>query len=378
MTAWRDNFQKTATRLAPGARGFWAWWRRSLLAWLPPRWQQQLGLSRVRLLLSRNGETLRIERDAAGQCVLLAEMPWPQSPGDVETLLGPRLSALPCHWLLPAHSVLRRSLRLPAAAATRLRDVVGFEIDRQTPFTADQVHFDARVIGHREDGQLDVELVVVPRTTLDALAGQGGTWKGALAGVDAADAQGLPLGVNLLPPQARQQRRDPMQRWNRLLALAAVVALVGGGWQLLDNRRQAARNLQAQVDVAAQRARTVGEQRQQLQDLVDGAAFFDRQRAQRPPAVEVWNELSQRLPDGTWLEKFSLEGGQLQLIGLSDSASSLVGRLEGSRLWRTPALTGVLQGDDGSRRDRFTLTAELQAAPAPRAEAADGDATHVP
>src|SRR5690606_5659698 len=122
-------------------------------------------------------------------------------------------------------------------------------------------------------------------------------------------------------------------------------------WQLLDNRREVARNLQAQVDVAAQRARSVGEQRQQLQDLVDGAAFFDRQRAQRPPAVEVWNELSQRLPDGTWLEKFSLEGGQLQLIGLSDSASSLVGRLEGSRLWRTPALTGVLQGDDGSRRD---------------------------
>ncbi|RBC28363.1 PilN domain-containing protein, partial [Xanthomonas oryzae] len=57
--------------------------------------------------------------------------------------------------------------------------------------------------------------------------------------------------------------------------------------------------------------------------------------------------------------KFSVEGGQLQLIGLSNEASSLVRRLEGSPLWRTPSLTGVLQSDAGRNVDRFTITAEL-------------------
>jgi general secretion pathway protein L len=47
-----------------------------------------------------------------------------------------RLSDLPRWLLLPAGSALRRRLPLPAAAANRLRDVVGFEIERQTPFAA--------------------------------------------------------------------------------------------------------------------------------------------------------------------------------------------------------------------------------------------------
>ena len=57
----------------------------------------------------------------------------------------------------------------------------------------------------------------------------------------------------------------------------------------------------------------------------------------------------------TWSENTD----RLTLIGLSSEASSLVGRLEGSKLWRAPALTGALQPDPRSRRDRFTLTADL-------------------
>ena len=54
------------------------------------------------------------------------------------------------------------------------------------------------------------------------------------------------------------------------------------------------------------------------------------------------------------------------LIGLSSEASSLVQRLEGSKLWRAPALTGALQPDPRSGKDRFTLTAELAIAKQPQ------------
>ena len=57
------------------------------------------------------------------------------------------------------------------------------------------------------------------------------------------------------------------------------------------------------------------------------------------------DELSRRLPDNTYLEKLSIEGDQLLLIGLSSEASALVGKLEGSKLWHSPALTGALQPD---------------------------------
>ncbi|KAB7765499.1 PilN domain-containing protein [Xanthomonas maliensis] len=359
MTAWRDTLGRIGVRAMPGAGGFWRWWQQSLLAWLPRGWQWQLGLSPARLLLKPDGATLQLARQRDHSCEPIVALPWPLQPQELASVLPTALEALPRHWLLPAAQALRRPLRLPAAAAPRLQDVARFEIDRQTPFSADQVYFDARLLALREDGQLDAELVVVPRRVLDGPSGVPESWSGALSGIDVADAQGLPLGVNLLPPARRVRRSDPMQRWNLLLSMAALVLVAIAGWLLLDNRRQAADDLRARVQASAARARQVAAERQQLLDLVEGAAFFQRLRATRPTSVEIWDELTRRLPPGTYLEKFSVEGGQLQLIGLSNEASSLVRRLEGSSLWRTPSLTGVLQSDAGRNVDRFTITAEL-------------------
>jgi general secretion pathway protein L len=96
----------------------------------------------------------------------------------------------------------------------------------------------------------------------------------------------------------------------------------------------------------------------------------------------VLDELTQRLPDSTYLEKLAIEDNNLLMIGLSREAPSLVQRLQGSKLWRAPSLTGALMPDPVSGRDRFTLTAELgtpastaQRAPAPsqpQPEDADG------
>jgi general secretion pathway protein L len=112
-------------------------------------------------------------------------------------------------------------------------------------------------------------------------------------------------------------------------------------------------------------------QRQRLVDLVQGQAFLDQSRQGRATAVEVLDELSRRLPDDTYLEKFALEGDRMTLIGLSTEASTLVGKLEGSKLWRAPAFTGALVPDPRTKRDRFTLVAVLVDS-GPDAAAANG------
>jgi general secretion pathway protein L len=239
-----------------------------------------------------------------------------------------------------------------------------------------------RELGALPDGQLQVELVVIPRAQLDQWAQQAGPWAQAVAGVDAVDAAGRPLDVNLLPLAQRQPYRDPMARWNWLLAASAIVLLALAGHQLLDNRQAAADQLRAQVDDAARDARRVAAERQQLQSLVEGAAFLEGRRGEHASTVELWNELTRLLPDGTYLEKLSIEGNTLQLIGLSREASQLVPLLQDSPLWRKVNLTGVLQADGAtSGRDRFTLTAELQPLPGatpPAKEVADGSTTDAP
>lgn len=362
----RDSLGTYGTKLGLGAGGLFAWWRTAMAAWLPARWQTLFGWARDRLLLVGEGDGLQLRLDRAGEILDLGHLPLPAPEASDDSLapvLGPQIVDLPRWLVLPANSGLRRRMLMPAAAVDRLRDVLRFEIERQTPFEAGDVVFDALLLGRRPDGQADIELIVVPKASFDAALAAIGPLAVTLAGVDITGTSGAPAGVNLLPPERRVRIADPWRSWNWALAAVAVLALVAGLWQLLENRRAAADILEQQVASRSQAVHRITLQRQQLVDAVQGAAFLDRARSGRPTNVEIIDELSRRLPDSTYLEKLAIEGDHMLLIGLSTEASALVPRLEGSPLWKSPALTGALQPDPRTRRDRFTLTAELAIKP---------------
>jgi general secretion pathway protein L len=349
LMSWRDRIGRHALRWS-GTPGFLAWWGRSLAAWLPPAWRRALGMDRGRVLLRAGDDVRDVPRTLADQ---------------------------PRWLLLPASSGLRRRLLLPAAATDRLRDVLAYEIDRQTPFAADAVSFDARVLQRRGDGQVEVELVAVPRVQLDAQLATLGAAAAELAGADLAGDDGEPIGVNLLPPALRRRRQDPALGWNLLLGAVFVAATAAMLAMVLHNRERAAERLQAQVGRQAVAARAVSMQRAELAGLVDGRAWLRRERASRPLAVAVLDQVAQRLPDDTWLDKLAIDNDRLLLIGRSAQASALVAKMEGAPQWRSPALTGTLQPDPRSGRDRFTLTADLavtHATPATPATSANGGA----
>ena len=84
----------------------------------------------------------------------------------------------------------------------------------------------------------------------------------------------------------------------------------------------------------------------------------------------------QRVPDNTFLERFSEQDGQIYLTGLSSDAAGLVAKLQASPLLRSPALSGSVQPDAAAHRDRFTLAAELASTPMGDAKATGG--AHAP
>lgn len=362
-------------QLRPRVQAFWTWWTQALASWLPERVRELLGWIPQRVLLRHGGDGVRLSMlrgDAVREIgtVPLADVQVPVAD-PLAGVLAQRIVGVPRWLVLPAGTALRRTMTLPAAAAERLRDVLAFEIDRQTPFTQAEVRHDARVLSRRADGQLQAELVAVPRATIDAVLESLGPLGNTLAGIDVEGADGRPLGVNLIASAAQGRREDPWRKWNLVLAVVAVAALAAGLWQMLDNRRAAAALFAQQVEQEAQRARAAAVEQRRLLDLVEGMQFLQQARASRPTTVEVIDELTRRLPDATYLDKLSIEGDRILLIGLSGEASALVKQLEGSPLWRDAALAGALQPDPRTRKDRFTLTAELVVGGATAAEPAD-------
>ncbi|MFC4729305.1 PilN domain-containing protein [Coralloluteibacterium thermophilus] len=361
----RDPLARLRTRYATSrAPDFFVWWRQRLAECLPARWRGLLGRGPTRVFCRVEPDALALWSDdaAAGERLRI--------PADALEGVRPALEAAwrrerrPRWLLLPAAQVLRRRMSLPLAAGERLREVLGFELDRQTPFRADQVHFDFRLLGRDvERRQLDVELVVLPRAALDAALARMGAMAADLDGVDveAADAPQGRLGLNLLPSDRRAQRRDPARPLKAVLGLTAVLATGFALWQTLENRRDAVEALRAAVAERRAEAQQVQALRTRLEDSAGGASFLAEQRNARPGMVALLDDLTRRIPDGTSLERLVVNGDRVSMIGLSDQASALVAGLQASPLLDAPALSGSVQNDARSGRERFTLVAGLVA-----------------
>jgi len=84
--------------------------------------------------------------------------------------------------------------------------------------------------------------------------------------------------------------------------------------------------------------------------------------------IDVLNDVTKRLPNDTWLQRFSMNGTQVQLQGQAKEASALIGVLQKSPLLDAPALQGAITPDARTGKEQFLIAANattLAAAGAP-------------
>jgi general secretion pathway protein L len=264
-------------------------------------------------------------------------------------------------YLIPSQRVLRRPITLPLAAEENLRQVLTFEMDRQTPFRADQVYFDHRII--RRDivsKQLYVDVAIVPRQVADAeLAALAPTGL-APDVLDAADGDVGRLGFNLLPPEARASRPNVWLRIDLALALAVLGLLVLAMVQSLKNREAALEALRAETQQMSREAKAVALSRTELTDAIAGANFLVEKKKSRPPVVDILLDVTRRLPDDTWLQRFSVNADQVQLQGQAREASALIATLQPSPVLKSPALQGAITPDARTGKEQFLIAATAQ------------------
>lgn len=339
---------------------FFAWWAGELRSLLPASWRQALSTDSAYIVFSASEGGVRVEEVRADQrreLFVLAAEKQPDWDQQLQNSLEDSQRELPKVMVLPAARVLRRTLTLPLAALENLRQVCAFELDRQTPFKLDQVYFDSRVL--RRDvatKQASVELVVLTRTVLDTAVQALGPLAPRLNSVDVLDERGALVGINLLPEERCAARSHSQLYLNLgLAALSAVLVLIGMS-AVLDNRLQAVASIEAEVDVQRAAARLTAGKREQLAQAAAAANFLAQQKRSQPSMVMMLDELTELLPDDTFLERLNVSKGELSITGQSAKAAQLVERLQDSTMLEAPALNGPVQPDGRTGLDRFTLT----------------------
>ena len=352
--------------LASLASRFFGWWFGELGACIPSALRRIVAGRQRRLYLLLRDDGTEIFEESGGTPRPFAKLE-PDAPDPAQRVLlkrledkGPWAEILA---VIPSERALHRRLPLPAAVAENLRESVGFDIDRLTPFKAEEVVYQARIAGvDRQRGQVVCELTVVPRATVDAALKRARALgirpdRVAVEPPEETGASAAPIDL----PLALGARVDRWLPWRLPAALAAFAVVLGLIALLLHFDRDDAVLAAYAAETAKYRpaADAAAKLREQVLSLARTRAEAVTQRAALPLTVDVLAELTARLPDDTWLTDLRISDGHIELGGYANSAATLVPIIEDSPMFQGARLSGPVLPDSTLKRERFSLEADL-------------------
>ena len=380
-----------------GLPAFWRWWTAQLAPLVPavPRVALKRRMLRPVLAFAQDAAVLWVPRTINGA---LAYAPSPRIPlvGDPAVVAqagraaidalpkvaygaGPAVAKVVV--ALPPGQVLRKEIRLPAAVEQDLKQALTYDLDRHTPFKADELHFDATVVGRDlQKGEIRVDWAAALRNAVDDARRRAEGWGATVVAVT-ADAPGSAgpatsavSRLNLLPEADR-----PVVAWWRRwrlwvpLALVALVGLITILLPIWQKRGYAISLLQTanQMRVQADAASAL---RQQLETMTEDYNYVLGKKYGFPSQVQVLNEVTTLLPDDTWITQFEVKSApkgkeprrEILLRGESANAGRLVSLLEESKVFTDAAPRSPTTKIQPGPGEIFDLGAQLTPASAPQ------------
>ncbi|MCI0400775.1 MAG: PilN domain-containing protein [Gammaproteobacteria bacterium] len=347
---------------------FFPWWIRGLLYLLPPSLRRAMQVTPDRITIEFAGEHVKLNhytdcstssvetkefQGAGDELQKTAALQWlkDKSEADAEIIL-----------LVPKKMVLEKSLMLPGAAEENLRQVLGFEMDRKTPFTPDKVYYDYSIVDRDKEGQqIQVELYLTLREQIDPLLNAIRSWDIALQAISITDGESRNCNLNLLDPRDRPVHKNKANQTVFTLAVLAFVLFIAVLWVPVIKKDQRISNLEAELLESRNVAMRIQTLREERDTIIEKTRFLAAQRADQITAVELLNELTRIIPDDTWLTQLVINAGEIQLQGESKAASSLIQAVESSDFFTDAKFRSSVTKNNITNKDRFHLSARLQA-----------------
>ncbi|WP_133258664.1 PilN domain-containing protein [Novacetimonas cocois] len=255
--------------------------------------------------------------------------------------------------------LLEREVILPSAAEHSLDHVLGYEMDRLTPFVAADVVFGARVM--RRDmaaGRLHVRLSLVPTVALGGL-------------LPVLRAVGMePLALEIPRPGqsplrlSLTQRGSVAQRRARHL-LAGAAAICGGlavvalvlpfalqsvAYARLDRRM-------ASVRAPAQAATRI---RQDIQGEAAGRNLMHAEQQRLGNPLVILGALTTALSDDTYLTDFSLQQGRLLISGQSRATTAVIQAMNADPVFVAPSFAAPVTQSSDRGYSQFSIQATVE------------------
>jgi general secretion pathway protein L len=378
MAAIPDNTrQRAAAPLRARVERFWRWWSNELLAMVPERFASLAGTGRVPLIAFDDAAVVLLEprpaEGAAEERVSLAQLEPAQGAAAVRGLLerAGETRGRARIALAPREALVRR-VSMPAATEENLETVLGFEMDRLTPFRADEVYYDHRVTGRDvAAGTISVLLAVARREIVDARIEQARALGLSVQGVAVReDTARAGAALDVLPSIQRGERDGPRERLaKQVLAAGAIVLLLVLLLLPVYSKNREVHAIKPALDKAHADAQATDALIRELDRHVADYNFLLTRRYATYPALAYVEEVTRLLPDNTWLQQFDIKNAgktrEVLISGETVSSSKLIEILEQSRLLQNAAPRGTVTRGTQPGTERFVIAAEVRPRPPP-------------
>ena len=276
------------------------------------------------------------------------------APG-LRAAVGGRARGEPVLLRVPASWVLERAVSLPLAAERDLARVLGYEMERLTPFAASELVWDHLVLlRDRARARINLRLTMVRRAALEEAVAFLRPLGAAPSAVEAAMPDG-PRVLRLAREGAAGQALLPL----RTLAIAAgVLALLVVASPFL---RQAIRlsSLHEELATMAPRIDQVEALRRRISGSSAGGDAVAAETRRLGDTLEALAALTEVLPDDSYLTEFTMRERKITMAGLGASAPRLISGLSADPRVKNPAFTAPVTKSETNHLDVFAIKAEL-------------------
>ncbi|HSR71248.1 MAG TPA: PilN domain-containing protein [Kiloniellales bacterium] len=351
---------------------FLRWWGGELAACLPPRVRAALGRSRPQLLVEideerarfvvcKGGEKTQLGEVSVTDADLSAQQSGPQRAAVAALIRATKVSAAEVVLRLPRDKVLRRMVDLPAAAAENLREVLGFEMDRHTPFKAEEVCFDFALAGTDPTRKrLSVDLAVVPRELAEQSLRMVAAWGLRADALTVADGDSRPARrFDLMPPGRASRSGSGLWRATLVQAVLALVLLAVAAYLPLRQDRKELAALEQEVARMREAALEADALKQEHEETIARSRYVAARKQRERPVTVLLDEVTRLLPDNTWVLQFSQRDDRLSLSGYSGRPSGLIATLEDSEMLTEVRFSSPVTLDQRVGLERFNLVATI-------------------
>lgn len=257
---------------------------------------------------------------------------------------------------LDKRQALHLQHNFPEAAQDNIKQVVSYQLDRLTPFSADAAYFDASV-ARRDKVKKEVlaDIYVAPKRLVDKLAA-----RLSEVGIPSFDLVSAAQGAANLSHGRDAVSQPTSESWSRIPLYFLLVALIASLTAPVAYKYR--RVTQIEAALSELKGDTSGQLavRDKLLAAEEALTFLQERRRTSPVALDVVERLSAEIPLHTWLERLELEGKQVQIRGESGKALTLIDTLEESDYFRRVSFKSPVTRSKSSGKDKFHIQAQVE------------------